>query len=108
MGSNSPQYKLRYFDVRGLAELCRYIFAYAQVEYQDDRLKREDWASIKPTTPFHQLPVLEVDGKVIAQSNAIARFLARRFNLAGKDEYEQALVDGLADYLNGKEYLCAK
>jgi len=28
-------------------------------------------------TPFGQLPVLTVDGKKVAQSNTIARFIAR-------------------------------
>ncbi len=32
-----------------------------------------------PGLPFGQLPVLEVDGVIIAQSHAIARFLAREF-----------------------------
>ena len=42
---------------------------------------------------FGQVPVLEVDGKTIAQSMSIARFLARRYNLAGKNELEEAEAD---------------
>ena len=53
-----------------------------------------------------QLPVLEVDGKTIGQSMTIARFLARRYNLAGKNDLEEAeadmLVDSMADTLEGK------
>jgi len=30
-------------------------------------------------TPFGQMPVLETEGVKISQSNAIARFLARKF-----------------------------
>ena len=55
---------------------------------------------------FGQVPVLEVDGKTIAQSMTIARFLARKYNLAGKNELEEAeadtIVDCVSDAMNGK------
>ncbi|KIH47584.1 hypothetical protein ANCDUO_22355, partial [Ancylostoma duodenale] len=47
--------------------------------------------------PFGQLPVLEVDGKQLAQSLAICRYLARQFGFAGKTPFDEALVDSLAD-----------
>ncbi|KAH7702420.1 Nagst-1 protein, partial [Aphelenchoides avenae] len=50
-------------------------------------------------TPYGQLPVLEVDGKEIAQSYAICRYLARKHGLAGKDDLEAAQVDSLADFM---------
>lgn len=108
MPQKDSQYKLIYFNARGLGETIRFIFAYAGVDYEDERIKfdlalgpghnQQEWLPRKASTPFHQIPVLEVDGKQIGQSKAIARFLARRFNLDGRDEFEQALVDGLADY----------
>lgn len=56
--------------------------------------------------PFGQVPVLEVDGKFLAQSHTIARYLARQHGLAGKDEWEQAqadmYVDCIMDLLNGE------
>jgi prostaglandin-H2 D-isomerase / glutathione transferase len=103
MARNDPMYKLVYFDLRGLGETARYIFAYANVEYEDCRLKREDWPTQKKDTPFHSLPYLEVDGEIIGQSNAIFRLLAKRFNLAGHDDMEQARVDALVDYISGKK-----
>lgn len=55
--------------------------------------------------PFGQCPALEVDGKMLAQSNTIARYLARQHGLAGKSDWEQAqadmYVDSLEDVLNG-------
>ncbi len=51
-------------------------------------------------TPFGQVPILEVDGQVLAQSNAIARYLARKHGLAGKDEWEQAQADMYADNIH--------
>lgn len=47
--------------------------------------------------PFGQVPVLEVDGKMLAQSHTIARYLARQHGLAGKDDWEQGLADMYAD-----------
>lgn len=49
--------------------------------------------------PYGMLPVLEIDGKPIAQSNAVARYLAREHNLTGKDEWESMLCDVLVDTL---------
>ncbi|KZC09850.1 Glutathione S-transferase [Dufourea novaeangliae] len=45
------------------------------------------------------LPVLEADGKLIAQSNAVARYLARKHSLTGRDEWEAMLCDVLVDTL---------
>ena len=49
--------------------------------------------------PYGMLPVLEIDGKLISQSNAVARYLARKHGLTGKDEWEAMLCDVLVDTL---------
>lgn len=57
-------------------------------------------------TPFGMLPILEIDGKVVTQSNAIARYLAEEYGLTGKDKWEalqcDVLVDTLADLKHRK------
>lgn len=97
----TPQYRLLYFNARGRAEHIRFIFAHAGIEYEDVRVTREQWVELKGRMPFGALPVLEVDGRPVAQSAAIARFLARRVGLAGDDDWAavqcDALVDALAD-----------
>lgn len=47
--------------------------------------------------PFGKVPVLEIDGKMINQSIAISRYLAKKAGLAGKDEFESLLVDVAVD-----------
>ena len=37
-----PKYKLNYFNGKGLAEVSRLLFAYAGVEYEDNRFKDRD------------------------------------------------------------------
>lgn len=43
----APQYKLTYFDARGRAEPIRLLFANAGVTYEDVRLTKEQWGSMK-------------------------------------------------------------
>merc|ERR1712071_93698 len=55
---------------------------------------------VKTQTPFGQAPMVEVDGHKIAQSSAMARFVARKANLCGNNEIEAALCDMWVDYCN--------
>ncbi|XP_017777598.1 PREDICTED: glutathione S-transferase-like [Nicrophorus vespilloides] len=96
---SQPNYKLIYFNARGRAEHIRFIFAYAGIEYQDERIPREKWPELKKRMPFGIVPVLEIDGRRVDQSNAIARYLANKYGLAGKDEWEAMQCDALVDAL---------
>lgn len=46
---------------------------------------------------YGQVPILEVNGKYLAQTQTIARFLARKFNLTGADDWEAAKCDEVVD-----------
>ena len=48
-----PKYKLTYFNVRGRAEHTRMLFAAAGVEFEDCRIKKEDWAKLKEGKDFY-------------------------------------------------------
>jgi len=98
-------YRLVYFNSRGRAESIRYLFALAGVEYEDVRLDHgENWQAMKPKTPFGQVPVLDIDGFQLAQTKAIARYVGKEFNMAGRNNLESAkadmLVDGVDDVAN--------
>ena len=45
----APKIKLTYFNLEGRAELTRMILAQAGVEFEDVRLKREEWLAMKPS-----------------------------------------------------------
>ena len=45
------------------------------------------------------MPVFTIDGKVACQSHSIARYIAREFNLYGKNNQEMLAVDQLLDTL---------
>ena len=46
------------------------------------------------------MPVLEFQGRMLTESKAIARFLARRHGMAGRDDFEAALIDAAVDTMS--------
>jgi len=113
--------KLSYFNIEGLAEKVRLTLAVTGTPFEDFRFSFEDWPNVKPTTPFGQVPLLEVtleDGskKAFAQSNAMMRYVARKFDKTGTlypADAEQSvvveemvgLVDDLTKTWNPCKYL---
>ena len=100
-----PTIKLVYFDAQAKGELIRHLLNAGNLDYEDFRihfvnddgsLSFEDWGRLKPSTPFGQLPLLYWDGEEIAQSMAIARFVARKVGMAGKSDLEFGQADMVA------------
>jgi glutathione S-transferase len=89
--------KLYYFPLRGRAETARLLLTYTGTKFEDVKIAMEQWPAFKEKTPMGQLPVLEVDGKQISQSVAIARYVAREHGLLGKSNWEMAKADMLVD-----------
>lgn len=107
-------YKLAYFDIRGLAEVSRFIFAAANQPYEDYRFPfsmkvpgdfstvvREEFDAAKASGELDRslgkVPYLEVGGTKIGQSKAIERFLAKEFGMMGDTPVEAALIDMLCE-----------
>jgi glutathione S-transferase len=65
----------------------------AGIPFEDDRVSPSDWERRKPDTPFGALPVLEVDGQTLAQSNAINRYVGKLADLYPTDAWQAALCD---------------
>ncbi len=103
MSSSSSTYKLIYFAGRGLGETSRMLFKAAGQQFEDYRYPivikdgqyiRPEWDADKSKYIYEKIPVLEIDGgkHIIAQSKAIERFLARRFNMLGSNDIEAAVI----------------
>merc|ERR1711955_7475 len=73
----------------------RILLNYGNITFKDERITFEEWPQLKPNTPFGQVPVLVWDGEEIAQSMAIARFIAKKVGLVGKTDLEFALADSV-------------
>jgi glutathione S-transferase len=83
-----------YFDFHGgRGEPARLALSIGGIVFEDDRLQTSDWERRKGDTPFGALPVLEVDGQIVAQSNAINRYVGKLADLYPTDPWEAALCD---------------
>lgn len=115
--SAMPTYKLTYFDVRGVAETSRLMFAAAKQEYTDERFNmkmemkdgKPDWSTLQRPefdaakaageldASNGKVPMLTVDGQKIGQSKAIERYLAKALGLAGSNDIEAAQIDAVTE-----------
>lgn len=83
--------RLSYFDFDGSRGLeCRLALSLAGVPFQDDRVARDAWPALKPTLPYGAMPVLTVDGKTLAQAQAILLYVGRTHGLHPTDPWEAA------------------
>lgn len=105
--------KLVYFNVRGLAETSRMLFALGNVDYEDFRYPLEvvdmtthkmvkdefdkDKSDNKLLKSLNKVPYLEVDGEIIPQSKTIERYLAKKFNMMGSSDLEAAHIDSICE-----------
>jgi glutathione S-transferase len=96
-----PKYKFSYFNTQGLPEPIRYMFVLADEPFIDNRIDRdENWESFQSGLLWEKLPILEIEGgTIVSQTWTIARFLARRFGLVGKNEEEASKCDEIIDVL---------
>ncbi len=96
-------YKLTYFNIEGVAEKIRLAFVLAGINFEDDRINSEDWAALKPTTKYGQLPVLTIDGVEYSQSDAMLRMAGRCGDLIPTDPLEEMRMNeaiGISDDLD--------
>ena len=90
--------KLTYFDFHGgRGEPARLALSIGGVPFEDDRLAFTEWERRKGAAPFGALPVLEVDGQTLSQSNAINRYVGRLADLYPSDPWQAALCDEAMD-----------
>ncbi len=95
-----PHYKLIYFDFAAdRGDIARLAFTLGGVPFEDARIARSDWPALKPHTPFGVLPVLEVDGQQVCQSNTVARFVGKLAGLYPADPWQAALCDEVLDVI---------
>jgi glutathione S-transferase len=96
----APNIKIVYYDARGRAEVIRLTLAAGGIKWEEVLMTDEMWKTEKAKTPFGQLPLMEVDGKIFAQSIALANFAAREAGLYGKNNLDALKIDQVVQLVN--------
>ena len=87
-------YKLTYFDFDGgRAEPIRIAFHAAGIEFEDERLSFAKFGEMRGNTPFNAVPVLEIDGVPVTQSNALSRYIGKMAGLYPEDDLQALYCD---------------
>lgn len=93
-------YRLTYFDFDGgRGEPIRIALHAAGIDFEDNRLSFPEFGEMRKGTRFNSLPVLEIDGVAITQSNAISRYIGRMANLYPEDSVQALYCDEVLDAL---------
>lgn len=89
-----PALKLTYFDFHGgRAEPARLAMHLGGIPFEDHRFTFREFAELRKSTPFGQVPTLHVDGTVVTQSDAIIRYVGKLAGLYPVDAYQALLCD---------------
>eukprot|EP00058_Branchiostoma_floridae_P010565 XP_002596053.1 hypothetical protein BRAFLDRAFT_66215 [Branchiostoma floridae] len=98
--SAPPKVKLTYFDFRGRAEPIRLLLEAGGVKYEFNGISQEEWKNLKPMAITGGLPILEINDKPLGESLAIGRFVARKNDMTGADDFDAACCDMIVDNVN--------
>jgi prostaglandin-H2 D-isomerase / glutathione transferase len=92
-----PHIKLSYFDMHGgRGEPVRLALAIGGVAFEDHRFTFPEFAEVRKTTPFGQVPVMHVGGVQVTQSDSMLRYAGKLANLYPADPLQALLCDEVA------------
>ena len=93
-----PKHKLIYFDIPGgRGEPLRIAMHAAGIDYTDERWTFPEFGDKRSELRFRAVPVLEIDGEVVTQSNAIGRYLGKQAGLYPEDPVQALYCDEVCD-----------
>lgn len=89
-----PKLKLTYFDFHGgRAEPVRLALHIGGVAFEDHRFTSAEFAEVRKSTPFGQVPTLMVDGVQVTQCDSILRYAGKLAGLYPTDAFQALLCD---------------
>ena len=87
-------YRLTYFDIDGgRAEPIRIAFHAANIPFEDHRISFQEFMEMRQSVRFNCVPVLDIDGQTVTQSNALTRYVGKMAGLYPEDALQALYCD---------------
>lgn len=89
-----PNLKLTYFDFDGgRGEPIRIALSMGDIPFEDHRFPVGDFQIYREKAPLRQVPVMEIDGEEITQTNALLRYAGKMTGLYPEDSLQALYCD---------------
>eukprot|EP00474_Spongospora_subterranea_P011201 CRZ11659.1 hypothetical protein [Spongospora subterranea] len=85
MAAPASHIKLTHFDRIDRSTSIRLALTIANIPFQDERVSKEQWATMKQKMPFEQLPVMDIDGELFSETNALLHYVGAIGDLMPRD-----------------------
>lgn len=86
--------KLTYFDMPGgRAEPARIVLTAGKIPFEDHRISFEEFGKTRSSLPLSAVPIVEIDGTVYTQSNAMNRYFGKLTGYYPDDPWEAFKCD---------------
>ena len=86
---------LHYLAIYGRGEPIRMLLSRENIPFDDKTCTYEELNQYKKQFEFHSLPVLDIDGVQLAQTEAIMAYLGRQYGYYPEDKLQAYYVDSL-------------
>lgn len=87
-------YKLTYFDFDGgRGEPIRIALHAAGIDFEDHRISFAEFGEMRGQWRFNAVPVFDIDGAEVTQSNAICRYVGKMSGLYPADDLQALYCD---------------
>ncbi len=90
--------RLTYFDIDGgRAETTRITMSIGGIDFEDKRISFPEFSEMRAATPLNAVPIVEMNGVVYTQCNAMNRYFGKLAGLYPSDPWQAFLCDEVMD-----------
>jgi len=96
--------KIHYLNIRGRGESIKLLLKHANQDFEFDGFDKSEMSERNKESINHKCPWVTIDGKNLAEEFTILRYLGKKHDLCGKNDWDAAEIDMIADMFKDITY----